>query len=104
MYHDPFLKKQLFMKKYQRNFLIILTILLGLAFPLINKEQKSFQSEKVIKRPDNESLTGAGTKINKLTIRINSQLKLKDLFALIPDSSNGLDIQNHNLLNVRVSG
>lgn len=36
------LKKQLLMKKHQRNFLIILTILLGLAFPLITKAQQSF--------------------------------------------------------------
>lgn len=86
------------MKKYQRNFLIILTILLGLAFPLINKEQKSFQSDKVLNRFDNESLTGARAKINQLTISINYELKLKDICALMPDSSNGFEHQNRNLL------
>ncbi|RFS18159.1 hypothetical protein [Emticicia sp. C21] len=74
------------MKKYQRNFLIILTVLLGLALPLINKEQKSLHTDKVLNRFDNETLTGPRTKSNKLTFNINCQLKLKGI--KLPDSSN----------------
>lgn len=86
------------MKKQQRNFLIILTIMLGLAFPLINKTQQSFHSDKLLNRFDAGTLTGPRTKINKLTVSINCQLELKGIGTQVPDSSNGFEYHNHNLL------
>lgn len=76
------------MKKHQRDFLIILTIMLGLAFPLIIQTQQSFHSDKALNRVDTGTLTGPRTKINKLTVNINCQLKLKNKGIKVPDSSN----------------
>jgi hypothetical protein len=79
------------MKKHQRDFLIILTILLGLAFPLINKTQQSLHSDKARNRFDKEITKGARSKINKFDVSINDNLRRKLINTRIPDSSKSFE-------------